>query len=104
MDHSTSIYSKYSSILDPLVRFCTFWRHPLPQAYALLGHYSHLNFLMYCLSHYFQSSQNLVHTVNPRISTRGLICKNEFLDGGLFQGLAFSSKVDIKNDIIFSIN
>ena len=25
-------------------------------------------------------------TVNPRISPRGLICKNEFLDGGLFEG------------------
>ena len=25
-------------------------------------------------------------TVNPRISSRGLICKNEFLGGGLFDG------------------
>ena len=55
------------------------------------------------------------HTVNPRISPRGLICKNECLDGGLFEGgaysrgglfqsLAFSSKVDIKYNIIFSVN
>ena len=53
------------------------------------------------------------HTENSRISPLGLICKNEFLDwayskgslieGGLFQSLAFSSQVDIKNKIIFSI-
>ena len=40
------------------------------------------------------------HTVNPRISPQGLICKT----GGLFQSLAFPSKVDVKNDIIYSIN
>ena len=41
----------------------------------------------------------------------GLICKNEFLDGGLFEGGGayikvwhFPQMVDIKNDIIFSIN
>ena len=54
------------------------------------------------------------NTVNPRINPRGLICKNKFFGGGLFEGclfegglfqsLAFSSKVDIKNDIILSIN
>ena len=48
-------------------------------------------------------------TAIPRISHRGLICKNEFLggaffEGGLFQSMAFSSKFDRKNDIIFSIN
>ena len=28
----------------------------------------------------------IVITVNPRISPRGLICKNEFMGGGLFEG------------------
>ena len=55
-----------------------------------------------------------INTVNPRISPRGLICKNEFLGGGLFEGglfegglfqsLHFPQKVDIKNEIIFSMN
>ena len=30
------------------------------------------------------------HTVNPRISPRGLICKNKFLGVGLFEGWASS--------------
>ena len=73
------------------------------------------NFILYLGTRDLESS-NIEHsilttriTVNPRISSRGLICKNEFLGGGLFEGglfqsLAFSSKVDIKNDILFSIN
>ena len=41
---------------------------------------------------------HLKTTVSPRISTRGLICKNELLgegsfEGGLFHSLAFSSKL-----------
>ena len=31
-------------------------------------------------------------TVNPQISPRGLICKNEFLGRGLFNGRAYSGK------------
>ena len=47
--------------------------------------------------------------INPRISPRGLICKNEFLDGGLFEGGGVISKFSIflkgrhRNDIIFSM-
>ena len=33
-----------------------------------------------------QGSGHKAHTANPRISPRGLICKNEFLGGGLFDG------------------
>ena len=48
------------------------------------------------LRHHVNVFQEIKYsTVNPRISPRGLICKNEFLGGGLFQSLAFSSKVDI---------
>ena len=44
-------------------------------------------------------------TVNPRISLRGLIRKNEFLGGGLIEKGLFQSflKDRHKNDIIFSM-
>ena len=56
----------------------------------------------YPYMHGHVSKQIFWHTVHPRISCRGLIFKNEFLSWGLFegaslfQGLAFSSKVDTK--------
>ena len=45
-----------------------------------------------------------LRTLNPRIGPGALMCKNEFLGRGLFQTLAFSSIVDIENDLIFSIS
>ena len=33
--------------------------------------------------------KNTKDTVNPQISPWGLICKNEFLGGGLFEGGAY---------------
>ena len=48
----------------------------------------------------------LLIDVNPR---GGLICRSDYFgvglfNGGLFQSLAFSSKVDRENDTILSIN
>ena len=51
----------------------------------------------------FSSKYNLFYVGQTSIAYRkslrypwGLICKNDFLDGGLFQTLAFSTKVDTR--------
>ena len=54
-------------------------------------------FLMMFLQLFYQSLQILdllrkTITVNPRTSPRGLICKNEFLGGGLFEGVVAYSR------------